>query len=70
MGPGVPTRREARSRLRGRPLRALPRRSAVPAVGGPSGAYRELELYGQYLVLSPGELDNQAGVGLGLRLGL
>lgn len=31
---------------------------------------RELELFGQYLVLSPGELDNQAGVGLGLRLAL
>lgn len=28
---------------------------------------KELHLYGQYLILSPGELDNQSGVGLGVR---
>lgn len=28
---------------------------------------KELHVYGQYLILSPGELDNQAGVGLGVR---
>jgi hypothetical protein len=27
----------------------------------------ELHLYGQYLILSPGELDNQGGVGIGVR---
>lgn len=27
----------------------------------------ELHVYGQYLILSPGELDNQSGVGLGVR---
>jgi hypothetical protein len=29
---------------------------------------RSVHVYGQYLVLSPGELDNQAGVGLGARV--